>query len=63
MTKATVILDTKSLNNYFREKDKIIRKLDGPKNRFEQVQMKIPNTKISIDKKKPNRYRLERTFD
>ena len=63
MTKAAIILDPKSLNKYFREKDKIIKKLNGPKNRFEEVEMKIPFTKVSIDKKKNNKYRIERVYE
>lgn len=52
ISKTTIILNTKSLNAYFRDKDKILKKIDKQKNRFEELEMKIPNTKVCVDKKK-----------
>ena len=63
MGKASTILTTKVFNEYFEQKDKIIRKLHNCSYSFEKVETNLTNTKIGISThKQKTRIKIQKIY-
>lgn len=65
VSKASVILTTKVLNQYFEKKDKILKKIQDGSNKFENLEVGFgEDTKVGVCKQKnKDRIKIEKTYN